>query len=61
MNHELTSFPQTSFIFRYPRKQLPCDSDIRINNYKLKLHQFVKYLGVLINKVLSWKKQIDNR
>ena len=46
-------------IFRSPRKNLPREPDIRINNYKLKLHSHVKYLGVLIDEVLSWNKQIE--
>ena len=47
-------------IFRSPRKNLPREPDIRINNnYKLKLHSHVKYLGVFIDEVLSWNKQIE--
>ena len=46
-------------IFRSLHKQLPRNPDIRINNYKLKLHQFVKYLGVFIDEALSWNKQTD--
>ena len=30
-------------IFRFPRKNLPREPDIRINNYKLKLYRKVKY------------------
>ena len=47
-------------IFRSPRKQLPREPDIRLNNFKLKLKSEVKYLGVLIDEILSWNKQIDN-
>ena len=47
-------------IFRSPCKQLLRDPDIRINNYKVKLHQFFKYLGVFIDEVLSSNIQIDN-
>ena len=47
-------------IFRSPRENLPRQSDIRINNYKLKLHSHVKYLGVVIDEVLSWNKQIES-
>ena len=47
-------------IFRSPWKHLPREPDIRINNYKLKLHSHIKYLGILIDEVLSWNKQIDN-
>ena len=39
-------------IFRFSRKDLPREPDI-INNYKLKLHSHVKYLGTLIDEVLS--------
>ena len=47
-------------IFRSPWKHLPREPDIRINNYKLKLHSHIKYLGILIDEVLSWNKQIDD-
>ena len=47
-------------IFRSPWKHLPCEPDIRINNYKLKLRFHIKYLGILIDKVLSWNKQTDD-
>ena len=46
-------------IFRSPWKHLPGEPDIRINNYKFKLHSHMKYLGILIDKVLSWNKKID--
>ena len=45
-------------IFRSPWKHLPREPDIRINNYKLKLHSRIKYLGILIDEVLSGNKQI---
>ena len=47
-------------IFISLRKQLPRDPDIRINNYKLKVLEFAKYLGVFIDEVSSSNKQIDN-
>ena len=47
-------------MFRSPWKYLPRGPDIRINNYKLKLHSHIKYLGILIDEVLSWNKQIDD-
>ena len=47
-------------IFRSPWNHLPREPDIRINNYKLKLHSHIKYLGILIDKVLSCNKQIDD-
>ena len=47
-------------IFRSPWKHLPREPDIRIDKHKLKLHSHVKYLGILINEVLSWNKQIDS-
>ena len=47
-------------IFGSHWKHLPREPDIRINNYKLKLHSLSKYLGILIDKVLSWTKQIDD-
>ena len=40
-------------IFRLPWKQLPYESDIRLNNCKLKLHAHVKYIGIFIDKNLS--------
>ena len=39
-------------------KKLTCEPGIRLNNCKLKLHTHVKYLGILIEKNLSWNKQI---
>ena len=39
-------------IFISPRKDLPREPDIK-NNYKQKLHSHVKYLGTLIDEVLS--------
>ena len=47
-------------IFRSQRANLLRELDVRINNYKLKLHSHVKDLGVLIDKVLSWNKQIES-
>ena len=47
-------------IFRSPWKHLPREPDIRINKNKLKLHSHIKYLGILINEVLSWNKQINS-
>ena len=47
-------------VFRSPWKHLPREPDIRINSYKLKLHSHIKYLGMLIDEVLSWNKQIDD-
>ena len=47
-------------VFRSPWKHLPREPDIRINSYKLKLHSHIKYLGILIDEVLSWNKQIDD-
>ena len=56
LNETKTEF----IIFRSPWKHLPREPDIRINNYKLKLRPHIKYLGILIGKVLSWNKQIDD-
>lgn len=39
--------------FRYPCKHILRDPEIRVNNFKLKLHQFVKYLEAFIDEVLS--------
>ena len=47
-------------IFRSPLKNLRRESDIRINNCKLKLYNHVKYLGILIDEVLSRNKQIES-
>ena len=47
-------------IFRFSWKHLPREPDVRISNYKLKLHSHIKYLGILIDEVLSWNKQIDD-
>ena len=46
--------------FRSPREDLAGKSNIRINNEKLKLHRYVKYLGILIDEVLTWNKQIES-
>ena len=46
--------------FGSPRKQHPPEPDIRNDNCKPKLHQFVNYVGVFIDKFLSLSKQIDN-
>ena len=49
-------------IIRTPWKHLQRETDIKINNYRLKLHlgTTAKYLGVPIGAVLFWNKQIDN-
>ena len=47
-------------IFRSLWNHLPGEPEFRINNYKLKLHSHVKYLGILIDEALYWKKQIDD-
>ena len=47
-------------IFRCHWKHLLVEQNIRINNYKLKLHSHIKYLGILIDEVLSWNKQTCN-
>ena len=47
-------------IFRSPWKHLPRQQDIRVYNHKLKSHSHIKYLGILIDEVLSWNKQIDD-
>ena len=31
-------------------------TSIRINKYNLKLYSHIKYLDILINELLSWKK-----
>ena len=46
-------------IFISPGNRLPSDPEIKIKNYKQMLDQFVKHLGVFIDEVLSWNKQID--
>ena len=46
-------------IFGSPLKQVASKPDIRLNNCKLKLHIHVKYLGIFIDEVLSWKKQTN--
>ena len=47
-------------IIKSPRSHLPHEPDIRVNSYKLKLHSHIMYLGILIDEVLSWSKQIDD-
>ena len=42
-----------------PGKHLPREPNIRIDNYKLKFHSHIKYLGILIDEV-PWKKQTDD-
>ena len=39
-------------------ENLPREPDIRINNYKLKLHSYIKYLGILTDDVLFWNEQV---
>ena len=51
---ELNKTKTELIIFRLPWKQLPYESDIRLNNCKLKLHAHVKYIGIFIDKNLSW-------
>ena len=46
--------------FRTPWKHLPRETSIRINNYKLKLHSHIKYLGIHTDEMLSSNQQIDN-
>ena len=46
-------------IFHSPFKQVPSNFSIKINNFKLVKQQNVGYLGVRIDEVLSWNKQID--
>ena len=48
------------FKFRSPWKYLPCKPGMTINNYNLGLLSHIKYLNILIDKVLSWNKQIGN-
>ena len=43
-------------VLRSPRKELIRDSDILSNNYQLKFHQFVQYLGLLIDRGVSWNR-----
>ena len=59
-NLSLSEGKSEVIFFGSPRKQHPPEPDIRNDNCKPKLHQFVKYLGVFIDKVLSFNKQIDN-
>ena len=52
---------KTELIMFHPiKKKLPRLPNIKLNNYKLKLKSLVKYLGITIDKVLSWNKNIDN-
>ena len=46
-------------IFHPVRKELPRSPNIKLNKYHLKLQPYVKYLGVYIDEILSWNKQID--
>ena len=46
-------------IFRWLWKQLQWEPDIRFNSCKLKLHTGIKYLGIFINEIVSWNKQIE--
>ena len=46
-------------MFRSPWNHLPREPDIRLNNFKLELKPYVKYLGILMDEVLSWNKQIE--
>ena len=74
INHELKLLVQWSrrnklslneiktelIIFRSPGKHLSREPHITMNNYKLKFHSHIKYLGILIDELLSWNKQIDD-
>ena len=60
LNESLNESKAELIKFISSRKNLPQELDIRINNYKLKLYSHVKYLGILIDEVLSWNKQIES-
>lgn len=45
-------------ISRSPGKQVIGEPNIRINNCNLKLYTNANYLGIFINKVSFWNKQI---
>ena len=60
LNESLNESKAELIKFISSRKNLPQELDIRINNYKLKLYSHVKYLGILIDEVLSWNKQLES-
>ena len=57
-NKTLNESKSELIIFRSQRKNLPQESEIKINNYKLKLNGHVKYPETLIDEVLTCNKQI---
>ena len=58
--HTLNETKTELIILTSPRKNLSQEPDIRIKYYKLKLHSYVKYLGILVNEVLPWNNQIES-
>ena len=45
-------------LFTSPKKQLDCDLKIKLNGKRLYETDSVKYLGIQIDKKLTWKRQI---
>ena len=47
-------------LFTLSKKQLDCDLKIKLNRKRLYETDSVKYLGIQIDKTLTWKKQINH-
>ena len=47
-------------IFRRKKKQLNCYLDLKICRKKLKSSHYVIYLGIYLDKYLSWSSHIDH-
>ena len=46
-------------LFRSPRKNITRKMNFRISGQKIKTKNNAKYLGLMIDESLSWKKQLD--
>ena len=47
-------------VFTSPKKQLDCDLKMKLNGKKLYEIDSFKYLGIQIDKKLTWKQQINH-
>ena len=47
-------------LFTSSKKQLDCDLKIKLNGKRLYETDSVRYLGIQIDKRLTWKQQINN-
>ena len=47
-------------LFNSPKKQLGCHSKIKLNGKRLYETDSVKYLGIQIDKRLTWKRKMNH-